>query len=93
MVVPAGGSEPRVIHDFAPGILDGLIAINSGDYLISSWAGGGIFRFTGNRVRALVRNDFSSPAAIGLDRRRGRVMVPLFHLNRIEVISLGASAR
>ena len=78
--VPAGG-------------LDGLVRLADGSFLVSSWEGGAVFRVgPGRKARTVVRG-VRAPADIGFDARRGRLLIPLFQDDRLEVRPLeGAGA-
>jgi sugar lactone lactonase YvrE len=58
--------------------LDGLVQLPSGDLLVSSWAGGAIYRGGPGGGFSELFTGLRSPADIGLDSGRGRVLVPLF---------------
>jgi sugar lactone lactonase YvrE len=80
----AGGSLttlPRVAAQ-----LDGLVRLADGTLLVSAWADSSIHRLAPG-ASAWVRwaGGFPSPADIGFDMRRNRVLIPLFQLDRVEV--------
>lgn len=58
--------------------LDGLLRLDSGEMLVSSWEGGAVFRGTADGQFSELYTGLSQPADIGLDAARGRVLVPLF---------------
>jgi hypothetical protein len=65
------------------GQLDGIVS--SGDsLLVSSWEAQGIFKGKPGGNWDLVLPGLKAPADIGLDTKRGRVLVPLFQDNAIE---------
>ncbi|MEY3162148.1 MAG: hypothetical protein RIT25_2139 [Planctomycetota bacterium] len=69
--------------------LDGLVRLQDGRWLASSWAGSCILAFDRQGgVRPLVE-DLDKPADIGLDAVRGRLLVPLFGKGEVHVIVLG----
>jgi len=63
------------------GQLDGVVVLQGGRLLVSSWAGSSVYRITGSAVEVLVSN-VQSPADIGFDSRRDRVLIPLFQKNQ-----------
>jgi sugar lactone lactonase YvrE len=69
------------------GVLDGVVAIGD-SLLVSSWQGSAIYRgkLGGPFVVALA--DQKSPADIGYDTKRGRVLVPHFMEDTVEAYDL-----
>ena len=68
--------------------LDGIVADAYGDWLISSWAGGCVYRVSpgGNAVVALPELD--APADLGIDAKRGRLLLPWFNAARVDILPL-----
>jgi len=67
------------------GQLDGIERTRDGSYLISSWEDSTVYRMIpGGQYTPVVRG-VESPADIGYDSRRDRVLIPLFNKNRIEI--------
>jgi len=65
------------------GSLDGLLVMSDGSVLVSSWEGKAIYRgMPGGTFSAVVEN-IDSPADIGYDSKRGRLLVPHFMENRV----------
>jgi streptogramin lyase len=64
------------------GQLDGVVRLTDGSVLVSSWAGAGVFRLGQGRV-GRVGDSVPSPADIGLDAKRSRVLIPVFNENRV----------
>jgi sugar lactone lactonase YvrE len=70
------------------GQLDGIVPAEGGDLLISSWEASAIFRGKpGGEWKEVVSN-VKSPADIGWDSKRKRVLVPLFQVGDIELHAL-----
>jgi sugar lactone lactonase YvrE len=66
------------------GSLDGIVALPSGDLLISSWEGNEVFRGKpGGDFTPAIEN-VKSPADIGYDTKRARLLVPLFESNEVQ---------
>lgn len=92
LVVPFGAAEifhidakgnRRVMGKVPAGQLDGLVRLDDGTLLISSWEGKAVYRQPRNgQVTAIVEN-VASPADIGYDTKRKRLLVPVFTENRI----------
>jgi sugar lactone lactonase YvrE len=69
------------------GTLDGLVAV--GDSLLaSSWEGQAVYRGKPGGTFEVVIPDVKSPADIGYDTKRSRVLVPLFQDNAVEAYEL-----
>lgn len=83
--IPAGGGEPDRLAELPAGQLDGLIRMADGSLLVSSWAASAVFRVGPDGAVSTVVEGVESPADIGYDARRGRVLIPLFTGNAIEV--------
>ena len=65
------------------GQLDGIVALDGGELLVSSWAGSVVYRGKpGGEWKAVVEN-VKSPADIGWDSKRKRVLIPLFQGNSV----------
>lgn len=65
------------------GQLDGIVILPGGDVLVSSWEGSEIFRGKpGGEWKPVVEN-VKSPADIGYDTKRHRVLIPVFQGNSV----------
>lgn len=91
LVVVGGKGEMYSIADrkkgpptsLPAGFLDGVIALEDGSFLVASWAGKSIFQGKpGGEFRAVVTN-LPSPAAIGFDTKRKRLLVPSMKEDRV----------
>jgi sugar lactone lactonase YvrE len=67
------------------GQLDGVVRLDDGTLLVSSWEGQAIYRVSPDRQVATLVEGIPSPADIGYDRKRRRVLVPVFMENRVEI--------
>jgi len=68
------------------GTLDGLAATGDGTLLVSSWQSGSVWAVTpATEIRELAA-DLPSPADIGFDARRSRLLVPLFDGDTVAII-------
>jgi hypothetical protein len=70
------------------GSLDGVVKTNDGKWLVSSWETGEVF--IGSPTEDFVSRvaDVKSPADIGYDSKRNRVLVPLFMDNAVVIEAL-----
>ena len=82
------GADAAVLHELATiagSQLDGLARLPSGDLLVSSWEAMTIFRIAADGTPAVLIDNLLSPADIGYDARRNRVLVPSFMGNWLRV--------
>lgn len=96
-VVPFGGNEVfrlsptgerSRVAQLPAGQLDGVVRLGDGSLLVSSWETSAVYRVdAGGQATAVVEN-VPSPADIGYDARRGRVLVPLFQGNQLRIQTL-----
>lgn len=100
VVATFGGDQLLRIEDNVPtsiaslpaGQLDGLVRLGDGSFLVSSWAGGAVYRIRpGGDAQAVVEG-VEAPADIGWDAQRSRVLVPLFNDDRILIREVAAEA-
>jgi len=64
------------------GGLDGLVALPDGSMLLTSWQGQAVYRFQGGQYTT-VADSIQSPADIGWDPTRHRVLIPDMLANRL----------
>ena len=92
-VVTFGSSELYDIADgkkgqvtkLPAGSLDGLVPVPDGSFLVSSWDAKTVFRGTpGGTFQPVVQN-VESPADIGFDSKRSRILIPHFTENRVSI--------
>jgi hypothetical protein len=70
------------------GQLDGVVRLADGTLLISSWEGSKVYRLDGAGAYTTVVEGIASPADIGYDSQRGRLLIPVFMENRVEIREL-----
>ena len=70
------------------GSLDGFVALAGGDVVVTSWAAKGIYRGKAGGPFTLIFSDLEAPADPGLDKKRGRLLVPLFTKNKIHILDV-----
>ena len=78
------GDTARTVLDNGPGRYDGVEALADGRILVSSWADSTVHLLANGHDERLVRN-VPAPADIGVDTKRGLVLVPLGVLSRVEL--------
>jgi sugar lactone lactonase YvrE len=80
-----GDKAPSVIAR-GPGSFDGVVVVG-GKILVSSWADSTVSSYeTGQEVKVIT--GVPSPADIGYDARRNRVLIPVLSANRVEIWQL-----
>lgn len=85
MRVSLDGGVPDTLVVLPAGQLDGVIHTRDGELLVSSWESNSVYRIDANGSVSVFAANLESPADIGYDARRNRVLVPLFNLDRVEV--------
>lgn len=81
------GSDNVSVLGSGPGGGDGILILNDGRALYSSWADSSLYIFADSTSTKL-RSGLNAPADIGYDPRRNIVAVPLFSDNRVELWQL-----
>jgi sugar lactone lactonase YvrE len=80
-----GGAAPTQVVEMPVGRLDGVVRLADGSLLVSSWETNTVYHVDPqNQVHAILPN-MQSPADIGYDAKRSRVLIPLFQANRLEI--------
>ena len=74
------------------GQLDGIVRVSDGSVLVSSWQGSSILRGSPGAGFLSTISGVASPADIGYDSKRRRVLIPLFMGDAVEIRSLASSA-
>lgn len=77
------GSDSVSVLGSGPGGGDGIVILNDGRALYSTWADSSLYVFADSTSTKL-RGGLNAPADIGYDARRNIVAVPLFSDNRVE---------
>lgn len=67
------------------GQLDGLVILPDGTFLISSWQASGVFAGRPGETFTQVLSGLPSPADIGFDSKRSRLLVPQLQKDRVVV--------
>lgn len=70
------------------GGLDGIEILPDGSALISSWATGAIHKLTPSGETSIVVENVPTPADLGYDTKRNRVLIPIFTENRLVFVDL-----
>lgn len=76
------------------GQLDGIIRLANGRYVITSWEDSSVAAMaTPDSAYAQLLHPVESPADIGYDSKRDRILVPVFMGNRIEIRAAARATR
>jgi len=70
-----------------PGQFDGVEITRDGALWVSSWADSSVYRFVNGQGTRSIKG-VPSPADIGYDARRNRLLIPIFTGNRVEIWQL-----
>src|SRR5436190_1979786 len=80
------GEKPTTSLGTGVGQFDGVEIVN-GAILVSSWADSSVARFENGHVTTIITG-VPSPADIGYDAKRNRLLVPILSGNRVEIWQL-----
>lgn len=80
-----GTGAGDVVATLPGGQLDGIIALDDGGFLASSWETSTVYRVSADGEAVAVVENVEAPADIGWDAGRRRVLIPLFNANRVEI--------
>src|SRR5690606_34114262 len=97
IIVPFGSNEiyrldvagmRTPVAQLPGGQIDGIVRVSDGSLLASSWEAQAVFRVDSSGTVTPVVEGVSSPADIGYDATRNRVLVPVFTENRVMIVPL-----
>ncbi|MDQ3412945.1 MAG: SMP-30/gluconolactonase/LRE family protein, partial [Chloroflexota bacterium] len=71
------------VAQVAGGLLDGIIALDDGSLLVSSWGAMAVVRITPDGEQITVADGIASPADLGYDSSRDLLLIPDFMGNRV----------
>lgn len=77
--------QKKDIQTLPQGILDGLIILPDGTFLVSSWDGNGIYAGPRGGPFELIVSEINSPADFGLDTNRNLLIVPHLDENMVSL--------
>jgi sugar lactone lactonase YvrE len=86
--IPAAGGSKTVAATLPAGQLDGVVRLADGSLVLSSWETKTVYHVTPQGEVHAILPDMESPADIGIDTKRNRVLIPLFTPNRVVVRGL-----
>ena len=85
--VDAKGKKQKA-QKLPQGQLDGVVPLDGGDFLVSSWAGSAVYRGKPGGDWKAVHENVKSPADIGWDSKRKRLLIPGFQTSSVFIIPL-----
>ncbi len=68
--------------------LDGLVKLEDGRFLISSWGGSAIYALNRDQTYSVLADNLDAPADLGLDTKRNRLLIPLLKRNEVVILQL-----
>ena len=80
-----GNSEITPLPTPDQGGLDGVIVFADGSMLVSSWQASAVYRIGAGGTISVVVDSIPSPADIGWDATRSRVLIPVFQEDRVVI--------
>ncbi len=83
----AGGTRTELAKPPAGG-LDGIVRLPDGSLLVTSWEGNAVYRLSTAGQYTVAVAGATSPADIGWDPVRHRLLIPLLTLNQIDIREL-----
>jgi len=70
------------------GALDGLLKLEDGRLLISSWGASALYVMNKDNTYSILADSLDAPADLGFDTKRQRVLIPLFKQNKLVFLPL-----
>jgi hypothetical protein len=80
-ITPSG--KQKILPTPPSGGLDGLVKLNDGRFLFSSWGGSAIYALNEDNTYSLFADALDAPADLGVDSKRNRLLIPLFKQNAV----------
>ncbi|MCK5478713.1 MAG: hypothetical protein KAI44_07340 [Methylococcales bacterium] len=68
------------------GELDGLVKLEEGRFLLSSWGGSAIYAMNKDNTFTVFADSLDAPADLGIDTKRKRLLIPLFKQNKVVIL-------
>ena len=88
MLVNTGTGSAVTLAKPPAGQLDGVVRTADGSLLISSWESQAVYRLDDAGVFSIVVEGVESPADIGYDASRNRVLIPLFSRDEVRLVPI-----
>ena len=88
MRVKAKDAAPETIATLPAGQLDGIERLSDGSYVVTSWAARAVVRVSANGQARQIIGGLISPADLGVDTKRGRLLIPELTKNTLHIASI-----
>ena len=75
--------KQKILPTPPSGGLDGLVKLDDGRFLFSSWGGSAIYALNEDNTYSLFADALDAPADLGVDSKRNRLLIPLFKQNAV----------
>ena len=75
--------KQKILPTPPSGGLDGLVKLDDGRFLCSSWGGSAIYALNEDNTYSLFADALDAPADLGVDSKRNRLLIPLFKQNAV----------
>jgi hypothetical protein len=85
------GGKKRNIIKLPRGQLDGLVHLQDGTPVVSSWIGTSVYRGSATEEFTAILRGIAAPADLGYDATRQRLLVPNSPMNTVTIHSLASS--
>ncbi len=86
--IDEAGKNKTALPTPPQGGLDGLLKLEDGRFLISSWGGSAIYVLNKDNTFSVLMDSLDAPADLGFDTKRNLVLVPLFKQNKVVFLPL-----
>ena len=70
------------------GALDGLLRLDDGRLLMSSWDGAAMYVLNKDNTYSILADSLDAPADLGFDTKRQRVLIPLFKQDKLVFLQI-----
>jgi hypothetical protein len=93
LIIRVANGEIEDSQELSAGSFNGVVALDGGDLLVSSWTAAAVLRVTPDGAALPVVERVEGPADIGFDEGRGRVLIPLLQSNEVRIVTLPEAGR
>ncbi len=82
-----GGKGEKAAMKAPPkGTIDGILLMDDGSFVMSSWAGSAIYQLNANNTYETLLADVDAPADLGFDTKRKNILIPLFKQDKVVIL-------
>jgi sugar lactone lactonase YvrE len=87
-IIRVVSGEASNVQEMTAGGFDGIVALDGGDLLVSSWSASAVLRVEPDGTATPVVEGVEGPADIGFDAGRRLVLIPQLRSNRVQIVPL-----